>query len=271
MTDALEWTGRVGHAWAEEWRRTDRSFGALTDHLLDVENCTSALDVGCGAGELVERLARKTPGARITGIDISSELIAVAQARCASLPNVQLEEADAAAWRAPPGERYDLLISRHGVMFFADAIAAFAHLREQAAPGARLRFSCFRSPDENAWVGALASVLPTAPEPSDPEAPGPFAFAEPGRVEGILTEAGWRDIAFEAVDYAMIAGEGESAVDDAVAYFQRIGPAARAIAELPASDRIAARARLFALLAEQEAGDRVTFPAAAWIVTATMG
>ena len=76
MTDSSEWVGRVGTAWAEEWRRTDRSFGALTDRLLDpaaIGTFDGALDIGCGAGELVGRLAGRRPAARVAGIDISPE------------------------------------------------------------------------------------------------------------------------------------------------------------------------------------------------------
>lgn len=271
MTSGNEWLERVGQVWAEEWRRTDRSFGALTGRLLDpaaVGTFRHALDIGCGAGQLAERLARANPAARVTGIDISTDLVAVARTRCADLANAQCEEGDAAAWQADPDRRPDFLISRHGVMFFAVPVAAFAHLRTEAAPAARLRFSCFRAREDNAWARALASVLPAPAEQPDPSAPGPFAFANPDRVKAILSEAGWSDIAFEPVDYAMIAGEGEAAVDEAMAYFQRIGPAARAIAELPEAERPAIRDRLREVLAAHHTDGRVTLPSAVWIVTA---
>lgn len=270
MTGATEWTGRVGITWAEEWRRTDRSFGVLTDRLLDVEDFTVAIDIGCGAGELVERLAQDNPSASVLGIDISPELLAVARHRCAGLPNADFVLADAATWSVSGSPRPDLMVSRHGVMFFADPVAAFAHLANQAAAGARLRFSCFRAREENAWATALASVLPTPPEAPDPSAPGPFAFGDPDRVRDILTAAGWSDIDFEAVDYEMIAGEGEDAVGDATAYFQRIGPAARAITDLPYSERPAVRTRLRALMEQHHSDDRVALPSAAWIVTARL-
>lgn len=268
MTATNEWTGRVGNAWAEQWRRTDRSFGILTDRLLDVGAFTAALDIGCGAGELVQRLASSHADALIVGIDISPELTEVARARCTDLPNARFELADAAGWTPTEPFRPDLLISRHGVMFFAAPVAAFAHLRAQSASGARLRFSCFRVREDNAWAAALASVLPGPQVMPDPEAPGPFAFGNPERVEAILGAARWSDIAFEPVDYAMIAGEGQDAIEDALTYFQRIGPAARAIADLPESERPAVRERLRAMLAAHCEDGRVTLPSAAWIVTA---
>lgn len=275
MTDASEWQGRVGTAWAQEWRRTDRSFGALTAALVDpaaLPEFAHALDIGCGAGEVSLALARARPAARVTGIDISDELIAVADERAATVDNLDVTLADAARWRhdgTPP----DLLISRHGVMFFPDPVAAFTHLRGEGAAGATLRFSCFRSVAENAWARELAAILPAAPDgaappPPDPNAPGPFAFGSPDRVRAILADAGWVDAAFQPVDYAMIAGEGAGAIDDALAYFQRIGPAARTLAALDEDARPAAVARLRALLERHFDGAEVALPAACWIVTA---
>ena len=274
MTTRSEWTGRVGSAWAAEWRRTDRSFGALTDRLLaaaQAERFTSALDIGCGAGEVSCRLAATQREAQVLGIDISTELLAVARERGAGQGNLAFAEADAAAWRAAPGTRPDLLVSRHGVMFFADPVAAFAHLRGEAAPDARLVFSCFRQASDNEWVAALAGVVPRASAPAEPDAPGPFAFGDPARVERVLGEAGWRDPGFESFDYSMVAGEGAQAVDEALAYFQRIGPAASALAELAEADRAAARERLRALLERRRTSDGVAMPSAAWIVTASSG
>lgn len=272
VTEASEWTGRVGSAWAEEWRRTDRSFGSLTARLVDpaaIGAFALALDIGCGAGEAALRLAGLAPQAKVLGIDISTELLAVARTRARNVPNLGFAEADAGNWRAAPGSQPDLLVSRHGVMFFADPVAAFAHLADQATPSARLRFTCFRARAENDWAQALASILPPQP-PVDPREPGPFAFAEPSRVEPILSAAGWRAIDFEPLDYAMIAGEGTGALEEAVAYFQRIGPAARALAEMLPAERAAARERLRDLLATYHSAGAVSLPAAAWLVTARL-
>ena len=135
------------------------------------------------------------------------------------------------------------------------------------APAARLLFSCFRARADNGWAVALAAVVPPQP-PVDPAAPGPFAFGDPQRVEAILVAAGWTEIAIKPVDYAMIAGEGAHAIEDATAYFQRIGPVARAMAELAPPRRAAAGERLRDLLARHCVAGRVSLPAAAWIVSA---
>lgn len=267
VTDASEWTGRVGGAWADEWRRIDRSFAPLTERLLDhpaMRGFAAALDVGCGAGEVSCRLAVGHPQSHVTGVDISPDLLAVARIRCNGPAFIEI---DAASYR-PQGPAPDLLLSRHGVMFFGDPVAAFAHLATIAAPRATLRFSAFRTRAENRWATMLGSVLPVDPAPADPHAPGPFAFGDRARVARILAESGWRDAEFESYDYPMLAGEGTDAVDEALAYFLRIGPAARAMADLDEPDRSAGKARLRELLAANCVKDRVALPAAAWIVTA---
>lgn len=271
MTDRMEWEGRVGRKWADEWRRTDRSFAGLTDRLLgraSARQITRALDVGCGAGELSLALARGHAGAEVVGLDVSADLVAAARERGGHLSNVRFEVADAAAWTCD-GFTPDLLISRHGVMFFPDAVEAFAHLAGIAAPGARLVFSCFRDVSENPWAERITTLLPSGAVPEvDPQAPGPFAFADRDRVETILRTAGWREISFEKVDFAYIAGAGNNPVDDAMSYFLAIGPAARAAAQLSDADRATFVGKLRRFLANNQEGSLIALPAAAWIVSA---
>ncbi|MFA6218251.1 MAG: methyltransferase domain-containing protein [Erythrobacter sp.] len=272
MTDASDWTGRVGKSWAHEWQRTDRSFAPLTERLVEVAGgggFDRALDIGCGAGELALRLARAHPAAQVIGVDISDDLIAVARERCSGQPNARIEFADAARWIAGEAQAPDLLVSRHGVMFFDDPVAAFTHLVGQAVPGARLVFSCFREVGDNGWVRELATALPPDEGPAgDPDAPGPFAFGRRARVEGILEAAGWQDLAFEAFDYPMVGGVGEDAIEDALSYFLRIGPAARAVAMLAGPQREETIARLRSVIGRHQLDGVVALPCAAWIVTA---
>ena len=145
MTDKGLWQAGVGKAWAQSWQRTDRSFAGLTARFLDLLESLpgrTVLDIGCGAGELSLALARRWPEARIIGVDVSPDLVETAQARAGDNPQTEFELGDAAMW-TKPGFAPDLLVSRHGVMFFDDPIAAFSHLFKLAAASARLAFTCF--------------------------------------------------------------------------------------------------------------------------------
>ncbi|WP_171033018.1 class I SAM-dependent methyltransferase [Qipengyuania marisflavi] len=273
MTEQSEWTGRVGASWAHEWQRTDRSFGPLTERLLataQAEPFAYAVDIGCGAGEVTYRLAADAQSSRVLGLDVSEELVAIARQRIGDLTNASVTLGDAAMWQSGDSAPPDLLVSRHGVMFFADPTAAFAHMRSQCSAGARLVFSCFRERAANPWALELSGILPAeeSAAPADPNAPGPFAFGDRGHVSKVLIDAGWSDIAFEAIDYAMVGGNGKDALEDALSYFQRIGPAARTLAELTGVPRDAALAHLRRLLETHHTGDIVSLDASAWIVTA---
>jgi len=271
MTSGADWQARVGQNWAAMWRQTDRSFAGLTARLLErIERSPAevVLDIGCGAGEVSLALARARPAARVTGIDLSSDLVAVARERAVERPNVRFVEADASAFA--PDEAPQLLVSRHGVMFFPEPVPAFAHLHQLAAPSANLLFSCFRDRRLNPWATELAALLP--PEfvtPADPLAPGPFAFADEARIYRILSEAGWQDIRCEAVDYSYVAGMGEDPLAEAVAFLSSIGPAAAAIEAMrgTAAEPVF-HERLMQWLADYASPGMVAFPAAAWVVTA---
>lgn len=208
MTNADEWQNRVGQVWADLFPRTDRAFAGLTQMLLEKLASVpggAIADVGCGAGELSLALAAARPYADVCGIDISEALLARARERAAGAGNVRFVSGDAAQWQ--PGDRFrpDLLVSRHGVMFFDDPVAAFAHLRAVAAADARMVFTCFRAAAGNVWASGMAHAL-DLPPPGDPDAPGPFAFAKEDRVRSILTRAGWRDIVLEPADFSFVTG-----------------------------------------------------------------
>lgn len=301
MTSAQDWTGRVGDVWADEWRRTDRSFGDLSRHLdaailaATPDRPFRALDVGCGAGGTSLALAIARADATILGVDLSPSLVAVANDRRTThvlprrqelgaagdspdtpgLPPAREQGEDEASTTflagdaldlAPAQGPFDLLYSRHGVMFFDDPVAAFATLHRATAPSARLVFSCFRDWADNAFASAPAQALDLA---APGTGPGPFAFASHDRVAAILSAAGWRDARASAVDFAYRAGEGADPVGDALAMLQRIGPAAATLRMQAGAERAASVDRLRGVIERYRTGDAVDFPAAAWIWSAT--
>lgn len=267
-----EWEGQTGDNWAAMYNKTDRSLAPLTQRLLERIGeypGDAVLDIGCGAGELSLAIARARPQATVVGVDLSPQLVATASKRAEQRANVTFENGDAAQWRKE-GFSPELLVSRHGVMFFPDPVAAFAHLRSQAGPGAALVFSCFRSPPENKWMVETAQMAPDAGEgpPPDPNAPGPFAFADPNRVESLLGDAGWSQVEFEPVDFAFVAGVGDDPVEDSMWLFTHVGPAARAVSGLQGDDKELALGRFREWAEAHRDGDVVAFSTSVWIVSA---
>ena len=265
---AALWNGEMGKTWVEMARVTDQLFEPLTAPLLEAAGAgaSALLDVGCGAGFTTLALARDLgPEARTVGADISEPLLNAARDRAdaAGVP-IDFVFGDAQTFDFGSAS-FDLIVSRLGVMFFADPVAAFANLRAAATDAARLRFVCWRDPAENPFMTLTARAtkglldLPAR----IPNTPGPYGLADPERTRGILADAGWREVEVRPFDptCAMPA-------DDLMTFLTRIGPLREALAEADVESRLAVLEAVRAAAEPYVEGDRASFEAALWIVDA---
>jgi ubiquinone/menaquinone biosynthesis C-methylase UbiE len=191
---------RAGRVWVEHQALLDKIMAPIAEAVVEAAgpvNGERVLDVGCGSGATTFAAAWRTgPTGRAVGVDISGALVELARRRAGEegLEGVEFLLADAQTHVfATP---FDAIVSRFGVMFFPDPVAAFANLRRALKPSGRLAFAAWRAPEENPLalvpLRAAAPFLPTLPA-FEKDAPGRFAFADPDRVRRILEESGWRD------------------------------------------------------------------------------
>ncbi len=268
------WNGEAGQKWAQNDAHFERSIGTLNAPLLGYARSAgarNALDIGCGCGNQTLALAQALgPSARVTGIDVSEPMLAVARTRAAAgAARMQFLHADAATHAFEP-QSFDLLFSRFGVMFFADPAAAFANLHRSCVTGARLVFCCWQSIERNGWLRLPMQALARHIElpPIEPHAPGPFAFGERERVQDILDDAGFTDVRFEDLRTELNFAQGTTLAEAAEALVQA-GPAAPLLAKLDPSARTDALAEVAAAVTPHYRDGRIMMPSAVWLVSAS--
>jgi len=264
------WMGGAGHAWVAEQAVIDQMFRPIETLLAEAAargKVERALDVGCGTGGTTLALARRLgSGARCTGIDISEPMIdhARLQARQEGLP-VEFVRADAQRHHFEPGT-FDLAVSRFGVMFFDDPVAAFTNLRQAMRNGGRLHAVVWRSADENPFMTtaehAARPLLPSLPVRQADEA-GQFGFAREVRVREILTHAGWKGVKLEALDVQCRFPESELS-----GYLSRMGPFGRALEMLEPVLRRRVIDEVRLAFNAFVSGGTVSFRTACWMVSA---
>ena len=243
-----------------ELKRHDQCFRAA----LKIGPGDRVLDIGCGAGQSTREAARAARGGSVLGVDISEEMLQVARQRCAEegLRNVAFELADAQD-HAFPAAHFDLCISRFGVMFFADPVAAFANIAQALRADARLVLMVWQGQERNEWSTAIQRALAAENAPTA-NAPAAFSLGDRATTTRLLSAAGFASIGFTEVHEPAFYGADVDAAHEAnVALF--LTPDRLAGTKSATEEPLR---RLRALLQTHLTAEGVFFDSRAWIVTA---
>jgi SAM-dependent methyltransferase len=231
------WNAAAGDTWANLQELLDRQIAPLGHAALRTlapAEGECIIDIGCGCGETsLDLAARVGVKGRVVGVDISKPMLGVARRRPLPQGIARLEFREVDAQAGDLGRRvFDAAYSRFGVMFFSDPVAAFANIRASMKERGRLAFVCWQALAENGWMrepleAARPFLPPTAP--SDPTAPGPFAFADATRLRRILADAGFGSVSIDPFSIPIGAGD----VEQALKLTLRVGPLGSALREHP--------------------------------------
>lgn len=269
---AEAWNGDAGQHWVQYRDRREAQLSRFSPHLFAAARIAPGarvLDVGCGCGGTTLHAARQAANGQALGVDLSAPMLAEARRRAAAeeVVNVSFQQADAQVHAFAP-DSFDVMLSRFGVMFFADPQAAFSNLGRAVRRGGSLHFLCWQSAEINDFftlpLRALCAHL-DVPQRNTPGEPGPFSLADPDELRGLLTAAGFDAVEINAVDERMWVGAG---LEDAVAYQMTTPSNQTALAEAGPEARDRAMDALREALSPYATAEGVELDAHAWLVTA---
>jgi SAM-dependent methyltransferase len=273
VEQAEEWDGREGDHWVQHADRYDALSQRITPHLMEAAAVGAGdrvLDVGCGCGVTTRAAARAATAGSVLGVDLSAAMLQEAdrRARAEGLANVRFEQGDVQVHTFSPAT-FDLAMSRFGVMFFEDPVAAFANIGSAIRPGGRFVFLCWQDLPLNDWIMVPASAaLSYVPFPDlGPEgAPGPFSLADADRTQRILTEAGFEGIEINEVTEQVFLGENAA---DATEFLQGTGMARLLFVGADADTERKAIDAVRGVLETHKQPEGIWLGSAAWLVAAT--
>ncbi|MFN0300108.1 MAG: methyltransferase domain-containing protein [Burkholderiales bacterium] len=134
------------------------------------EGVSTVVDLGCGTGNVTEKMVERWPAAQVIGVDSSTEMLAAARQRNSLISWV---EADLGSWSIPGGA--DVVYSNAALHWLPDHDVLFPHLAEQLRPGGVLAVQMprnFGAPThmiaqdlaaESRWGGKLVHLIKPAP------------------------------------------------------------------------------------------------------------
>ncbi|HVS80159.1 MAG TPA: class I SAM-dependent methyltransferase [Pyrinomonadaceae bacterium] len=130
-TEFNEWA-RAGKG--ESMEKGHRPVGEQAIERMRVPTDARVLDVGCGSGWATRLLAEYASNGRVTGIDISDEMIRIARESSRTLPNVDFEIASAERLAFNDNE-FTHAFSMESLYYYRDIAGALKEIYRVLKPG----------------------------------------------------------------------------------------------------------------------------------------
>jgi ubiquinone/menaquinone biosynthesis C-methylase UbiE len=197
---------------AESWSRRDAELEAnsrpINEWLCEKAGLAPGLrvlDLASGSGQPALAIANLIgQDGWVAATDIAPRMVEVLadKAREAGLGNVEARVMDMESLDFPD-ESFDAVTCRWGFMYAPDPSRSLAEVKRVLKDGGRLTTAVWDTPDKNPWNSLIVQAMNQVqgPSPVDPDAPGPFRLATPGRVEALLMDAGFRSVELETVSF----------------------------------------------------------------------
>lgn len=201
------WTESARY-WTNYSSTIHKMFVPLTRALIEraeIGNGQTVLDVAGGAGEPSLTIAEEVgPAGSVTCTDGVAAMVEAArvEAQQRGLTNMKFQQCVADSLPFPDNS-FDVVVSRLGVMFFPDPVAAFREMLRVLRPNGRMALAVWGKSDVNPFCYLVTRVMDqhVKSPAADPDAPNAFRFAEPGKLVNVLKQAGAVDVQESIVNF----------------------------------------------------------------------
>ncbi len=242
MSDFTELKKKHRAAWASgEYDQIARGIRAVADHVVRsarIRAGESVLDVACGTGNTA--VMARARNAAVTGLDLTPELLAVAQKRAAE------EGYDDITWKAGDAEQlpfpdgtFDVVVSSCGLMFAPDQQKVADEVARVTKRGGRIAIQAWT---RESGVGRMFEITGAYVPPPD-GVPSPFEWGDEQKVKKLFGSS-FRDYRFERYDCPEFTDTPEQLAE---LFIGKYGPTNRAYQALPPDKAAAFRKELIDL------------------------
>jgi SAM-dependent methyltransferase len=272
-----DWAAARSDKWRRQLFGLEAMLAPIDRPLIDALDLAAPVriaDIGCGSGATAQEIGRRAPaGSVVHGFDLSPALIEVARRRAAGSDDAAAFDVADMEHAAPPERRYDRLVSRLGIMFFNDAPAAFANLRRWVVPGGRIAFAVWGPVEDNVWMKLTREAVgqAVALPPIDPDAPGPFRYADPAALLSLLRRADFTGLQVQEWRESLPLGATQTAAAAAQFALASFSSFAEMLAGAGADALNEAQRALTSRFAAYEQQGVVTMPAHVHVITGVAG
>jgi SAM-dependent methyltransferase len=194
--------------WKKHDDRLREASAPVTSRLIELAGLkpgSRLLDIACGTGEPA------IPAARIVGsagfvlaTDLAEDMLEVARekAEAEGLQNIEFRRVDGETLDVEAGS-FDATTCRWGLMFMPEPLKCLRQVHRALKSGGIFAGAVWGGPDKNPFFTIPMQVMSAHIEvpPPDPSRPGLFSLADRGKLEFLLTQAGYRSTAIEPLEW----------------------------------------------------------------------
>ena len=193
------------YAQREELWKASRPVSEWMVRRLNSQPGDTVLELAAGLGDTGLMAARLVgESGRVIITDFSPQMVAAARRRAGEIgvENAEFRRLDAEQMSLEANS-VDGVLCRWAYMLMIDPAKAFAETRRVLRPGGRLSFSVWAARERNPTLSLAGGVLVELGHipPPDPEAPGAFVMADPGRIQKLVVGAGFAEPEIEEISF----------------------------------------------------------------------